>query len=127
MAALGALGCHQLAMANAAMATTASPEKINTRRGKVVVTSGLDHERPLHRRVGAAAATNIAVEDELAGPGGRKRGVVRSFGGRNDADPQLVDGPLMLPAAVGVMGDVQARQPNGHPFPDFHADLIQSE
>src|SRR3989304_4058767 len=113
MAALGALGCHQPAMANAAMATTASPEKINTRRGKVVVTSGLDHQRPLHRRVGAAAAANIAGEDELAGLGGRKRGLVRSFGGRNDADPQLVDGPLMLPTAVGELGISIIAPPEG--------------
>src|SRR4030067_1030642 len=127
MAARGALGCHKPARATAAIARTASIEKTRMRRGSVVGTSGLDDQRALHRRVGAPATADVAIKHVLAGLIRRKGGVRRTLRRSDNTHPKLVDRPLVLATAVGMMRVVQARQPDCDCFSRLHADLGLAE
>src|SRR3989304_3216540 len=73
---------------------------------------GLGDQGARHRGVAPPAAAHVAVEGVLAGFLGSESGIGRAQRLSDDVDAELVDRPLMLAAAVGVVLVVQAGRPD---------------
>src|SRR3990172_11533626 len=121
--AFGAFGCHSPVRATAPSARTVRNPRTTTRRVRVLVTSRLDHQLALHRRVGTAATAYVAIEDEFPRFSRCECRVADALGGRNNAHTEFVDGPLVLSAAIGMVRVVQAGQTDGHRYADGDVDF----